>query len=132
MDAIDRWNARYGDGERGPAAPAPLLVEACSTDTLVCATQARVPVPQNSMKISLTRSGGFAGITLWREIDTATLPADERRPIELLASRARVERASPNAEPDSFDFEITIDGARYVVDGSTPAWHALIERITTR
>jgi SAM-dependent methyltransferase len=25
---MDRWNARYGGGERGPAAPSPLLVEA--------------------------------------------------------------------------------------------------------
>lgn len=28
MDAIDRWNARYRDGERGSGAASPLLVEA--------------------------------------------------------------------------------------------------------
>jgi hypothetical protein len=60
------------------------------------------------------------------------LPVEEKRIVEQLAARARVERASPNAEPDGFEYEITIDGVRYVVDGSSPAWHALIERLTTR
>jgi hypothetical protein len=84
------------------------------------------------MRISLLRSGGFAGITLRREIDTAQLPADKRRVVEQLASRARVERASPNAEADAFEYEISIDGARYLVDGTSPAWHSLIECITTQ
>ncbi len=84
------------------------------------------------MRISLTRSGGFAGTTLRREIQTAVLPAEEKRILEQLVARARAERASPNAEPDAFEYEITIDGTRYVVDGTSPAWHALIERLTTR
>jgi len=84
------------------------------------------------MRLALTRSGGFAGITLHREIDTTQLPPERRRVIEQLAARARVERASPNAEADAFEYEITIDGARYVVDGSSPAWHALIESIERR
>jgi hypothetical protein len=84
------------------------------------------------MRIALTRSGGFAGITLHREIDTAQLPPDRRRVIEQLAARARAERASPNAEADAFEYEVTIDGARYLVDGSSPAWHALIESMERR
>jgi len=84
------------------------------------------------MRIGLVRSGGFSGVTLRREIDTARLAADERKKIEQLALRARVERAAPNDAPDSFEYEITIDGARYVVDGSSPAWQSLIECLTTR
>ena len=79
------------------------------------------------MRIALVRSGGFSGITLRREIDTTRLPADERKKIEHLALRARVERAATNDAPDSFEYEINIDGARYLVDGSLPAWHALID-----
>ncbi|HYS52171.1 MAG TPA: protealysin inhibitor emfourin [Thermoanaerobaculia bacterium] len=82
------------------------------------------------MRIGLTRSGGFSGVLLRREIDTAKLPADQRRMVEQLAARARIERAAPNAEADAFEYEINIDGARYIVDGSSPAWHTLIERIT--
>lgn len=84
------------------------------------------------MRIALTRSGGFAGMTVRREIETSVLPAEERRIIEQLANRARLEHAPRNAEPDAFEYEVTIDGARYVVDGSSPAWHGLIERLTTR
>ncbi|HEX9500680.1 MAG TPA: protealysin inhibitor emfourin [Thermoanaerobaculia bacterium] len=84
------------------------------------------------MRIALVRSGGFSGITLRREIDTTRLPAGERQRIEHLALRARTERASTHDAPDAFEYEIDIDGARYVVDGSSPAWHSLIECITTR
>lgn len=84
------------------------------------------------MRIGLLRSGGFSGITFRREIDTAKLPAEQRRQIEQLAARARLERAAPNAEPDGFEYEVNIDGARYMVDGTSPAWHSLIEYITTR
>jgi hypothetical protein len=84
------------------------------------------------MRIAMTRSGGFAGISSHREIDTTQLPVERRRAIEQLAARARVERSSPNAEADAFEYEITIDGARFVVDGSSPAWHALIELIESR
>ena len=84
------------------------------------------------MRIGLARSGGFSGIPLRREIDTARLPADERKKIEHLALRARTERAATNDTPDAFEYEIDIDGARYVVDGSSPAWHSLIECLTTR
>lgn len=84
------------------------------------------------MRIALVRSGGFTGITLQRHIDTARLPADERKKVEHLALRARTEREVRSDAPDSFEYEINIDGARYLVDGSSPAWHALIECITTR
>lgn len=84
------------------------------------------------MRIALARSGGFSGITMRREIDTARLPADERHKIEKLALRARTERSATSDAPDAFEYEIDIDGARYVVDGSSPAWHSLIECITTR
>jgi len=84
------------------------------------------------MRIALVRSGGFSGMTLRRQIDTARLPTDERKKVEHLALRARTERGATSDAPDSFEYEINIDGARYLVDGSTPAWHALIDCITTR
>ncbi len=84
------------------------------------------------MRIALARSGGFSGITLRREIDTTRLPADERKKIEQLALRARVERGATSDAPDSFEYEIDIDGAHFVVDGSSPAWHALIECVASR
>jgi len=84
------------------------------------------------MRIALVRSGGFSGVTLRREIDTTRLPADDRKKIEQFALRARVERAATSDAPDSFEYEIDIDGAHYVVDGTSPAWHSLIESITTR
>jgi len=84
------------------------------------------------MRIALVRSGGFAGVTLRHEIDTTRLPTDDRKKIEQLALHARVEKAATSDAPDSFEYEIDIDGARYVVDGTSPAWHSLIECITTR
>jgi emfourin len=85
------------------------------------------------MRIGLTRSGGFAGITLHREIDTALLPPAERGEIEQLVARARTQTPpTHHAMPDAFEYEITIDGARYRIGDANGAWSALIDRLTTR
>lgn len=84
------------------------------------------------MRIALVRSGGFSGVTVRHEIDTTRLPAGERKKIEQLALRARTERSATDDAPDAFEYEFDIDGAHYIVDGSSPAWHALIDCITTR
>lgn len=85
------------------------------------------------MRIALTRSGGFAGLTLRNEVDTAHLPAADRHAIEELAAAARaapLPRESP-AHPDSIAYEVDIDGKAYVLhDGKMPAaWAQLIDRM---
>lgn len=82
------------------------------------------------MKIALTRSGGFAGITLHRELDTARLPPRKRKSLEKLAARVRSEPASPASSPDAFQHEITIDGVRYLIGDPAGAWLELIEHLT--
>lgn len=68
------------------------------------------------MKIEFRRSGGFAGLGLRLEVDSAVLPRGESRLLEALVGRARLaELAGPAAEalPDSFQYDIAIeDGAQ--------------------
>jgi hypothetical protein len=63
------------------------------------------------MRIALTRSGGFAGITLRRELDTATLPPHQRAQIEQLLKGAQEGPASP----DAFSYEITAGGETFPI-----------------
>ncbi len=84
------------------------------------------------MRIALTRSGGFAGITQHREIDTTQLSPAQRREIEQLVSRARATSPAHEASADEFEYEIVIDGATYLVNDASGAWGALIDRLTTR
>jgi hypothetical protein len=79
------------------------------------------------MRIALTRSGGFAGITQHREIDTAQLAPADRSDIERLVARAQAESPSRDGSPDAFEYEITIDGHRYVTSDAAGAWRELIE-----
>jgi hypothetical protein len=66
------------------------------------------------MRLTLTRSGGFAG--LMRPpvtLDTSTLPLAEARKIESLVESARFfqlpsVRAAP-AQPDRFQFTLTVE-----------------------
>ncbi len=81
------------------------------------------------MRIALTRSGGFAGITLHREIDTAKLDPAERGAVEQLVARARTEKPPRDVSPDAFEYEVTIDGARYTMSDAPGAWRELIDRI---
>lgn len=78
------------------------------------------------MRISVTRSGGFAGRTIHREIDTAALAGGAE--IERLAASA-VSHPGGASMPDAFRYEVAIDGVNYVVGDEHPAWRALIERI---
>ncbi|MER6910948.1 protealysin inhibitor emfourin [Streptomyces sp. NPDC000594] len=69
------------------------------------------------MRIQVTRTGGFAGIELHREIDTdetgtGTGTAEDTTEWRALAERA-VAEAYPSPRrgvPDGFGYEITVDG----------------------
>ena len=78
------------------------------------------------MRVRLTRSGGYAGITLEREIETETLPAADR---DLLAPSPRARREGRRsrgeglAPRDAFVYQvngITVTGEREI---------ALIEKL---
>lgn len=76
------------------------------------------------MRIEVTRSGGFAGITQRHVADPASPE------VEALAREA--EAAPPKsakAMPDAFEVEVRIDGRSYVVRKATGAWKRLIEAI---
>ena len=69
-----------------------------------------------SLRIELTRSGGYAGLTKkLGELDTAELPEDEAREIEELVRKAgapALAQASPmqGRGADRFQYELTIEG----------------------
>ena len=70
-----------------------------------------------SLRIELTRSGGYAGLTTkLGELDTAELPEADAREIEELVRNADVPSlaaASPfrGEGADRFQYELTIEGA---------------------
>jgi len=76
------------------------------------------------MKIAVERSGGFAGMTVRSEVDTAKLPPEEAREWESLVAAAdlrsiaqgrghRGGRRHPGM-PDAFQYDLTVehDGGR--------------------
>jgi hypothetical protein len=69
-----------------------------------------------SLRIELTRSGGYAGLTTkLGELDTAELPEAEARAIEELVQKAdlpALAAASPmrGGGADRFQYELTIEG----------------------
>jgi hypothetical protein len=74
------------------------------------------------MKLTLTRSGGFAGLVRPPvTLDTSTLPPAEAQKIESLLESARFfqlpsTRATTPAQPDRFQFTLTVekpDGAKH-------------------
>ena len=74
------------------------------------------------MKVTVRRTGGFAGLARTFAVDTATLPPARAAEIERLA------RALPPARPspDAFAYEVTVDGeTRRDVDGE-----ALVEAMS--
>jgi hypothetical protein len=64
------------------------------------------------MRISFTQSGGFAGLVRGCHIDTATLPPDDRRTLELLVEASRISgehEALSGAGRDLRQYEIVIE-----------------------
>ena len=63
------------------------------------------------MRIQVHRTGGFAGIERYAELDTADRP--DATHVEALAHRALAPRPGanpPRVVPDGFSYEITVDG----------------------
>jgi hypothetical protein len=69
-----------------------------------------------SLRIELTRSGGYAGLTTkLGELDTSTLPEPEARELEELVNRADPQALAAAAPmrgkgADRFQYELTIEG----------------------
>ena len=75
------------------------------------------------MRISVRRTGGFAGIARTWECDTATLPAARAAEIEGIVASLAIGR-SPSA--DGFSYEVTVDGETRGVEDA----EALIEEMS--
>ncbi|CAM5706956.1 MULTISPECIES: protealysin inhibitor emfourin [Streptomyces] len=82
------------------------------------------------MRIQVRRTGGFAGIERYAEIDTAGRPdADEW---QALAERALAagQATRPAGVPDGFGYEITVDGR--TVHASDPRLPDDLRALVTR
>src|SRR5436305_1968833 len=72
------------------------------------------------MKVTLRRSGGFAGLNLRSEIDASQLGAKESSELQRLVSRLpagqppRPAEAAARPMPDAMQYEVTVD------DGNGP------------
>jgi len=71
------------------------------------------------MKVSLRRTGGFAGLTLRSEIDASQLEPKKSAELERLVERLPADHqpraaAAGRTMPDAFQYEVTVD------DGSGP------------
>jgi hypothetical protein len=65
------------------------------------------------MKVSFRQSGGYAGITMGCDLDTASMPEEDAAHLRELVERADVARLkealSPDRAPDAFTYELTIE-----------------------
>lgn len=83
------------------------------------------------MRIQVRRTGGFAGIERFSEVDTSELPdADEWRTLAD-AALADGRGTPPIGVPDGFQYQITVDGRTvYCADPRlTQAQRKLITRV---
>ena len=76
------------------------------------------------MRVTVRRTGGFAGVTRTWEVDTAQLPAARAAEIEQLANELAA-GSSQQAVADAFVYEVTVDGETVAVEDAGP----LIESI---
>lgn len=88
------------------------------------------------MRISLERSGGFAGVRLACTVDTSSLPPAEAARLEHLVARAGLDALPPTAinEPDRFEYRLEVDdqtftfGERQVRAALRPLLAELLDR----
>ncbi|MGW7001721.1 protealysin inhibitor emfourin [Streptomyces sp. NPDC054933] len=62
------------------------------------------------MRIAVTRTGGFAGITRQAELDTTGRPDAARLRALALGALADGQSNRPVGVPDGFTYELTVDG----------------------
>lgn len=68
------------------------------------------------MRMMIERTGGFAGMTTKKSVDTATLPANKASQLRQLLEAANFFRlpaniASDNSQPDRFQYQLTVEDA---------------------
>jgi hypothetical protein len=82
------------------------------------------------MRITVTRTGGFAGLRLERSVDTAERP-DARELEELVASAQLDALPETPPQPDRFTYRIDVDGREVTVaePDLTGPMHTLVERV---
>lgn len=80
------------------------------------------------MRMTIERSGGFAGITMTKVFDTATLPETEAKQLRQLVDAADFFRlpktiTSNSPQPDRFQYQLTGEdnGKQHTVDVSEQA-----------
>jgi hypothetical protein len=82
------------------------------------------------VRVTIERSGGFAGIAMRREVDGASLDELEAATLERLVHDAvEVPQPLPRPMPDAFQYDVNIDGhARTLIETDLPPeWERLIE-----
>ena len=93
----------------------------------------------DGLKVRFERSGGFAGMTLTREVDAAKLPPDEARRLRELVDGAgffTLPASGPPARgPDRFQYVVEVEqgGRRHSVragDDAPEALQPLLEYLT--
>jgi hypothetical protein len=77
------------------------------------------------VRVTVRRSGGFAGRVMERSVDSGDDPQLE----PLVAAARAAGNASSDVAPDAFRYEITIDGETVVVSDDAEAWMRVVERI---
>lgn len=66
------------------------------------------------MQISFERSGGFAGMVMATDVDTANLPSEDAKHLRTLVEAAdffRLPTTIAAAQPDRFQYQITVSDA---------------------
>ncbi len=84
------------------------------------------------MKLSLRRTGGFAGFALNAAVDTATLAPGKASEVEALAAKLPAQAPPPASNPkarDAFTYELRVGDQTYRADDSTlpDDWRALVD-----
>lgn len=63
------------------------------------------------MRVSIRRRGGFAGVAVGAELETAELPEAQGRALEAAVERLPWGRPpTPAAHPDAFSYEVALPG----------------------
>jgi hypothetical protein len=69
----------------------------------------RRPVIIDAVKVSITRGGGFAGITTRTELSSQSLPPDAAHELERLALAVAPPEQPPTRHPDELHYSVTVD-----------------------